>query len=348
MGRHYPTLLATAREELAEFLGSRPEHLAWVTNATSAVNAVLRSLAWQPGDEILITDHGYNACQNVVAYLAQTAGVKVVQVALPFPEVDAPQIIESVTAAVTPRTRLALLDHVTSPTALVFPVAELAEALSQRGVKVMLDGAHAPGMLDLNLEDLGGRGVTYYTGNLHKWCCSPKGAAFLWVAQADQAGLHPPVISHGFNSGESRSKFLEEFDWCGTFDPTAWLAAPRSLRLLGDWLPGGWAQLRASCHELLLQGRQVLAEVLPPQPLAGVELLAQIASLRLPDCDPQDLYRELYDQFGIDSMVTTWNGRTLLRLSAAPYNTISDYHKLAAALREMAARPTGWPVQKGQ
>jgi isopenicillin-N epimerase len=329
------------RQELACYLGSSTDHLALVTNATSAVNAVLRSQDWQPRDEILLTDHGYNACANVATHLSQRHGVRVVTVSLPFPQVDSTDIVRAVGAAVSSRTRLALLDHVTSPTALLFPVAELAGKLSARGVKVMIDGAHAPGMLELDLEALGRAGVTYYTGNLHKWCCSPKGAAFLWVARKDQEGLRPPVISHGFNSVKERTRFLEEFDWCGTFDPTAWLAAPSALAALESLLPGGWQALRRHLRALLLAGREIVAGVLPTQDLAPPEMLGQMASLQLPYSEQNQLYYELYDEFGIDSMVTTWNGRTLLRLSAAPYNTLSDYHSLAAALRGIAAR-RGW------
>jgi isopenicillin-N epimerase len=338
-----PALLEQTRQEVAQFLHARPHHLAFLTNATAGVNAVLRSLSWSPEDEILVTDHGYNACLNVVSYLSRRYGVKVVPVALPFPLSAPDQIVRSVLEAAGAKTRLALLDHVTSPTALVFPINQLARELAARGVKVLIDGAHAPGMLDLDLERLSLDGVTYYTGNLHKWCCAPKGAAFLWMAEKDQDGMHPPVISHGYNSGKPRSRFLEEFDWCGTIDPTAWLAAPRALSLLGGLRPGGWHELRADRQALLLQGREIISRVLEPQELPPPELLGQIATLQLPDDDKDELYRLLYDEYGIDAMVTSWNGKTLIRLSAAPYNTASDYHALAAALRGLAPR-RGWPA----
>ncbi len=332
-----PRRLEAAREEMAEFLQARPEELAWTPNATSGVNAVLRSLPWQAGQEILTTDHVYNACGNVLDYLAETSGVRVVRVALPFP--DPGDICGQVLGAVTPATRLALLDHVTSATALVLPIAELAGRLRDRGVKVLVDGAHAPGMLPLDLSHLGQAGVSFYSGNLHKWCCAPKGSGFLWAALADQRGLHPSVISHGYNSPSPRSRFLEEFDWCGTFDPSAWLAAPASIQLLEELFPGGWEGLRGRCRALLLEGREVLAAVLPEQSLSDPALLGQMASLQLPPAaDPPRLFRELYDEFGIDAMLTSWNGRPLLRLSAAPYNSLTDYHALAAALRHLTAR----------
>lgn len=340
MGRQYRELLAQAGEKLAQFLSCEASQLAWVTNATTGVNAVLRSLRWMPGDQILLTDHGYNACRNVAEYLAQTAGVEIVEVALPFPPKGS--IADAVLAAVTSRTRLAMLDHVSSPSGLVFPLAELAGRLAERKVKVLVDGAHAPGMLALDLPKLGRQGVTYYTGNLHKWCCSPKGAAFLWVAQEDQGELHPPVISHGFNAlTGGGSRFFEEFHWCGTFDPTAWLAVPRALRFIDELFSGGWDECRARCHGLLLEGRNIVAESLPATAAVATNWLGQMATFEIPACDPVELYRELYDEFGIDIWTAHWKGRTLLRLSAAPYNTISDYHALAAALRGVCAR-RGW------
>lgn len=337
-GRQYRPLLREAGERLAEFLGARSQQLAWVTNATSGVNAVLNSLPWSAGDQLLLTDHGYRACANAARYLSERLGVELVEVALPFPT-DPVDIQQRVLAALTPRTRLAMLDHISSPTATIFPVAELAEQLAARGIKVLIDGAHAPGMLELDLRQLGARGVTYYTGNLHKWCCAPKGSAFLWVAEPDQRGLHPPVISHGFSIVSAEAiPFWEEFHWSGTFDPTAWLAAPAALSFLGSLFPGGWEELRAHCRQLLQQGQKLVLEVLPVSTFSPLAGSGQMVSLQLPDCDPDQLHRELYDEYGIDTQVFHWGGRTLLRLSAAVYNTTSDYHSLAAALKGLASQ----------
>lgn len=332
-----PARLQQARERLAEFLRARPEQLAWLTNTTSGVNAVLRSVLWRPGDQVVMTDHVYNACYNVVSFLQQRYGVEPVVVRLPYPDSftvsrDSSTVCQSILAALTERTRLAMVCHVSSPTALIFPLEAMAEALHQRGVPLLVDGAHAPGMVALDLEHFGERGLTYYVGNLHKWCCSPKGAAFLWAAKSAQTGLHPAVISHGWNSERPESRFQAEFDWCGTFDPTAWLAAPESLDLLAGLYPGGWEELRASCQARLLQGRRAVAAALAPQPLPDPSWLGQMASLEIPASDPEALYRTLYDEFGIDVWLSRWQRRTLLRISAAPYNTEDDYHRLAAAL----------------
>lgn len=336
MNRLYPRLLKGVREQLAEFLHCAPAELALVSNATSGVNAVLRSLSWRPGDEILLSDHGYQACANVVSYLQQKAKVIPRKVNLPFPDFEPSQVVEAVLAALTPRTRLAMLDHLSSPTAVIFPVEKLCQELSHRGVRVLLDGAHAPGMLDLKLTDLAQAGLDYYTGNFHKWCCAPRGSAFLWVRQERQAELVPAVISHGFAGPVEQSRFLQQFDWCGTFDPTAWLVTPDAIDFLKRLEPGGLSALRARCKALLLQARELVANKLPTQQLVGEGLLGQMASLQLPhDVDPQALYLQLYNEFGIDSWLTTWNQTTLLRLSAAPYNCMDDYQKLANALGEL-------------
>src|SRR6185369_3383869 len=225
MTRDLEGRLDEARAALGAFVGALPADLAFVPNATSGVNAVLRSLVFAPGDELLTTDHTYGACKNALHFVAERSGATVVL------------------AKVTSRTRLALLDHVTSPTGLVFPLAELVEALAVRGVETLVDGAHAVGMLPLDLSAVG---AAYYTGNCHKWLCAPKTAGFLHVRRDLQPMIHPLAISHGLRvPRRDRSRFLLEFDWTGTIDPTAYLAVPAAIRVMGEALPGGWPALRA-------------------------------------------------------------------------------------------------------
>lgn len=335
MLRQLPELLESARLEVARFLGSQPGNLAFVTNATSGVNAVLRSLDWRADDELVITSHGYNACNNVARYLGQRYGLNLIEARIPFPCNGPEQVIEAVLGSLTSRTRLVMLDHVTSPTGLIFPVEVLAGELAGRGVAVLVDGAHAPGMLELDLEALGRAGVSYYTGNLHKWCCAPKGAAVLWVAPERQPGLVPPVISHGFNSPNQRSPFLENFDWSGTFDPTAWLAAPRSLALLESEF--GWTNLRRDCHQLVLAGRDLLLEVFGQPAPAPDSMLGTLAAIPLPR-PYRDLYRHLYDEFALDSYASPFGPTGILRLSAFAYNTLDDYQRLASAVQIVFSR----------
>jgi len=194
------------RETLGPFVGAAPEGLAFVTNATTGVNAVLRSLELGPGDELLTTDHAYPACRDALHYVAGRTGARVVAAPVPFPLQDEAQVVEAVLARMTPATRLALIDHVTSPTALVLPVAALVEALQARGVDVLVDGAHGPGMVPVDLDALG---AAYYTANAHKWICAPKGAAFLWVREDRRDGVVPPVVSLGGEMDWPRSRYLK-------------------------------------------------------------------------------------------------------------------------------------------
>jgi isopenicillin-N epimerase len=196
--------LQPARIALASFLGVDAADLVFVPSATAGVNAVLRSLEFAPGDELLATSHTYAACRKTLDYVAARAGARVVTAALPFPVRDDEEIVAAVLACVSPRTRLALVDHVTSPTALILPIARLVNELRARGIETLVDGAHAPGMVPLALAELS---AAYYTGNAHKWLCAPKGAAFLHVRRDRQADLHPTVISPGYTAG-----FHAEFD----------------------------------------------------------------------------------------------------------------------------------------
>lgn len=339
----YERLLDAAREEVAAFVGADPQGLVFVRNATVGVNSVLRSLDLRPGDELLTTDHVYNACHNVLVHLAARSGARVVRAAVPFPIAGPQQVVDAVLAAVTPRTRLALIDHVTSPTALVFPVAELVAALAERGVDTLVDGAHAPGMLPLDLEALG---AAYYTGNFHKWVCAPKGAGMLYVRRDRQAGIHPAVVSHGFNSRRPRPRLWEEFDWTGTDDPAPWLSVPAAIRWLGALLPGGWPELRARNHALVCDGRERLARALGAELPAPASMLGSLAALALPDgadvppssalyADP--LQVALFERHRIEVPIPPWPAppRRLVRLSAQIYNTPADYDALAAALAEL-------------
>jgi isopenicillin-N epimerase len=328
-----PARLNAAREALASFLAAEPQDLVFVPNATAGVNAVLRSLSLEPEDELLLTNHTYAACRNTVEFVAERTGARVVVANLPFPCRDDGEIIAAVLKCVSARTRLALLDHVTSPTALVLPVARLVSDLQARGVDTLVDGAHAPGMVPLGLSELG---AAYYTGNAHKWLCAPKGAAFLHVRRERRAELHPNVISHGYSLG-----FHAEFDWPGTLDPTPWLCVPEALRFIGGLLPGGWPQVMATNRALTLQARALLLESSGVDVPCPEAMIGSMASVPLPPGEVGSAAHRL-DCEGLHAWfrergVETWlypRPVPLLRISAQLYNDLDQFKKLANLLGE--------------
>ena len=339
--RDLEPLLDRARDELATFLGADAQDLVWIPNATAAVNAVLRSLELRPDDELLTTDHEYNACRNVLDFVAQRSGARVVVARVPFPLDSAEQVVDAVLDRATPRTRLALLDHVTSQTGLVLPIERLVRELADRGIETLVDGAHAPGMLALDVPAVG---AAYYTGNCHKWVCAPKGAAFLHVRRDLQPEVRPIAISHGANSPRlDRSRYLVEFDWVGTDDPSAFLSVPEAIRFMGALLPGGWPALRRHNRELTLYGRRAICEALGTAPPCPEEMIGSLASVPLPPgtdaplasplyADP--LQQELLDRWKIEVPVIPWPAppQRLIRISAQLYNSQNQYDSLASAL----------------
>ena len=328
-----PTRLNEARAALAVFLGASPEDVVFVPNATTAVNAVLRSLTFEPGDELLLTDHTYAACRKTAEFVAERTGVRLIVAHLPFPCNSPDEIIAPIMSRVSPRTRLALLDHVTSPTALVLPVARLVGDLRARGVDTLVDGAHAPGMVPLHLSDLG---AAYYTGNAHKWLCAPKGAAFLHVRRDRQTRLHPSVISHGYTAG-----FHAEFDWIGTLDPTPWLCIPESIRFMGSLLPGGWPEVMRTNHALALRARSLLLQSTGGGAPCPESMIGSMAAVPLPQA-PLDSPAHGLDVRGLHGWfrergIETWihpNPMPLLRISAQIYNHVDQFKQLANLLEE--------------
>ena len=368
LARELEGALDAARGELAAFLGADPDDLAFVPNATHGLNTVLRSLCFRPGDELLTDDHEYNAAVNALRFAAQRDGARVVVADVPFPahpgepRLNGPDaVVEAVTGAVTSRTRLALLSHVTSPTGLVFPLERLARELAARDVEVLVDGAHAPGMVPLDLARLARAGVTYYTGNGHKWLCGPKGSGFLWVRRDRQAAIRPLAISHGANSPRlDRPRFRLEFDWTGTADPSPYLALPAALRFGATLRPGGWPAGMAANRSLAIEGRAAVMAALGLEAPAPEAMIGSLAAVPLPEprtarsgaptaspLDDDPLQAELREAYAIEVPILTWPqpwrasaappGR-LLRISAQAFDTPAEYDYLAAALADALAR----------
>jgi len=345
LSRELEERLDPAREKLAHFVGADAEDVAFVSNATSGVNAVVRSLRLSAGDELLTTNHSYNACRNALHFVAERAGARVVVAPVPFPLHSADEVVDAVLRHVTPRTRLALLDHVTSPTGLVFPIERLVRGLAGRGIDTVVDGAHAPGMLPLDLRALG---AAYYTGNCHKWLCAPKGSGFLFVRRDRREEIHPLTISHGANAVRpGRIRFWLEFDWTGTHDPTAFLAVPKAIDYLASVVPGGWPALMRRNRELTLEARRRLCETLGIAAPCPDDMVGSLASVPLPDGpttdiawrQPDPIQRALYEGWGIEVPIHSWPAppKRLCRVSAQLYNSPPHYARLADALGKLLA-----------
>lgn len=336
--------LDRVRRVLAALVGAPEADLAFVRSATDGVNAVLRSMPLAAGDEIVLTDHGYNACSNATRFAAGRCGANVRVAKVPFPVRHSDEVLRAIESEYSTHTRLLLIDHVTSPTGLVFPVQQIIESAHARGIRVMIDGAHAPGMLVL---DLGRLNPDYYTANHHKWLCAPKASGFLYVQPQWQDEVRPTVISYAANRPRpGRSRFLAEFDWAGTFDPTPLLTVPAAIEWLGGCCPGGIDGLMAANRGLALEARALLCDALRIDPPAPEDMIGSLVALPLPPApgksaavplagSPDPLQARLYDHYRIEVPVFPGPvpGSRLLRISLQAYNDITQIERLANALR---------------
>ncbi|HEY7590223.1 MAG TPA: aminotransferase class V-fold PLP-dependent enzyme [Candidatus Limnocylindrales bacterium] len=358
LARDLEGCLDAARRTVGDFLHADRDGLAFVPNATTGVSTVLRSLRFERGDELLTTDHEYNAIGNALNAAALRDGARVVVAPVPFPIHDEDDVVGPILAAVTPRTRLAVISHVTSPTALVLPIEALVGELRRRGVDTLVDAAHAPGMVPLDLDRLG---PAYWTGNGHKWMCGPKGSGILWVREDRRDLIHPLVWSHGLNDPRppdgTRSRFRVEFDWPGTVDPTPYLALADAIGVVEALAPGrgGWPAIQASNHALAVDGIGRVAAALGAAAPVPEPLLGSMASIELPveptEAAADALNLALADEDRIEVPITPWPVRAargdgaprkvLLRISAQLYNEPADYDRLAEALARRLNRSTG-------
>ena len=333
LGRRFASLMAEARTALGAYVGAGADDLVYVPNATTGLNIVARSLELAPGDEVLATDHEYGALDRTWRFICAKRGARYVRQPVELPITSAEEVVEAVWAGVTDRTRVLFLSHITSPTAIIIPVAELVRRAREAGIITVVDGAHAPGQIPLDLESLG---VDFYAGNCHKWMMAPKGSAFLYARRECQPLLEPLVVSWGWESEQSGpSRFVDHHQWQGTREVAQFLAVPAAIQFMEEH---DWPGVRRACHELVRTARRAVAELtgLPPITPDAPEWFAQMAALPLPPCDGHDLQRRLYERFRIEIPITTWNERHFVRISIQGYNTRADVDALVEGLRELA------------
>lgn len=322
-----PTLMRQAAAGVAAFVGARPDDLVFVDNTSTGVNAVLRSMTFAPGDEILVTDHIYGGLLTAVHYIARRSGAAVRVAAMPYPAFDRALAVERLSAALTDRTKLVLVDHIAAESAIVFPVEDLVRACKARGVPVLVDGAHVPGQLALDVSAIG---ADYYVANLHKWAMAPRSSAFMVVAPERQRDLHPPVVSWGLDTG-----FTQEFDWVGTRDPTSWLTAPEGIRFLQDL---DYGALRGYNHDLAWHAARRLADLwgtpleIPESAVGCMVSVLTPASFGTAKPDAVRLRDRLLFDHNIEVQVSARAGRVWVRVSAQAYNDREDIEKLGRAL----------------
>jgi isopenicillin-N epimerase len=337
--------LDAARASVAAFLNADPEGLVVVPNATTGVATVLESLRLRPGDELLTNDHEYNATVNALTTVAARAKARVVQVSIPLPIRHEEQVTEAILGGVTPRTRLALISHVTSPSGLVFPIESIVRELARLGVDTLVDAAHAPGQVPVDVDALG---AAYWTGNGHKWLCGPKGAGVLHLRADRRAGVLPLVTSHGRNDPRpDRPHLWKEFDWQGTGNPTAFLALPAAIELIGGLQPGGWPAHMAANNAMALAARDLLNDRLGLEPIAPDSMVGAMAAIALPMSPDETAMEALTNTLALEDRIEIPVGpfpvracrvpgmppaRALLRISAQRYNELADYERLADAL----------------
>lgn len=333
LGREYPGLLAEARTALGGYLGAPPDDLFYIPNATHGVNIVARSLRLQPGDEILSTDHEYGACDFTWQFICRKSGATYVRQPLQLPFESEEQLLQQFWAGLTERTRVVYLSQITSPTALRLPVEAICRRARELGLLSIVDAAHAPGQLPMNLEQLG---ADFVTGNCHKWMLAPKGAAFLYARPRAQSLLEPLVVSWGYgNPPQAANRMLDLFEWSGTQDPAAWLSVPAAIQYMEE---RDWDSVRQGCKALLTNAlEQVcgLAGTWPLSPLNGL-FYAQMAAAELPaQTEILHLKAALYGQFRVEVPLIEWQGRKFIRISVQAYNTEEDIAALLRGLKHL-------------
>jgi isopenicillin-N epimerase len=337
LGRHASNLMANTREKLAAYLHTEAENIVYFPNPTTAINMVARSLDLEAGDQILTTDHEYGAMDRTWRYICSKSGAVYKKLPIQIPVTNHANFVETFLAGITPQTRMIFISHITSPTALIFPVAEICQLAKEAGIICIVDGAHAPGQIPVDLNSIG---ADIYTGACHKWLCAPKGSAFLYAEPEMQPLLEPLVVSWGYEAEvPGPSQFIDYHEWQGTRDLAAFLSVPRAIQFQEE---NQWEGVHQRCYQLALDAHQKINALTNMEPISpnNNEWIAQMVSLRLPiSTDPDKLKERLYGEYHIEVPVFLWNGIPIIRISFQAYNDAADLDALLKALQEFLSSP---------
>lgn len=344
LGRRFSNLMSDARALLANYIHADARDIVYVPNATTGLNIVARSLALEPGDEILTTDHEYGALDRTWRFLCKKSNAVYKQHSIPMPLTTAENFVDAFWAGVTARTRVIFLSHITSPTALIFPVQEICRRGRKAGIITIIDGAHAVGQIPLDMEAIG---ADFYSSNTHKWLCAPKGSAFLYARREMQHLVEPLIVSWGYESqNPSASRFIDEQEWTGTRDYAAYLSVPEAIRFFESH---DWDAVRAECHALAQSAREKILDLVAVYgntPLCpdSSEWYSQMFTVPLPDTvevqpgKPAPLQTKFFDEFKVEVPVLAWQRKPYMRVSIQAYNSRADVNCLVEALEKLLAR----------
>lgn len=325
--RRRPELMRAATAKIAAHLNAPADELVFVTNATVGMNTAAQSLRLNPGDEILTTNHEYGAINRMLAFVAAKSGARIVRHSVRLPYRSDADFVEAFFADVTENTKAIVMSHITSPTALIFPVEQICRRARQLGILTIIDGAHAPGQLPLDLQKTA---ADMYSGNFHKWLCAPKGSAFLYVRQEHHEMIEPLVISHGWRAD---ADFNERNEWRGTRDISAYLTVPTAIDFQQQ---NDWGRIRANCHALARRTQAQLCDHFGLEPLSA-DQFSQMITIPLPACDPAAVQKRLYQEHNIEVPVGQFEDACQIRVSFQAYNTLEDAQTLIAALKTILA-----------
>lgn len=324
--RRYDDLMDAARARVGDYLGGHPDNLIFVPNATFGVNMIARSIDLEAGDEVLTTDHEYGAMDKTWEFVCEKAGASMIRHHIPLPVPTAEALVEAFWEKVTPRTKVIFISHYTSPTALIMPITPIIQRAREADIITVIDGAHIPGQMDLDLENLG---ADFYTGNLHKWLSAPKVAGFVYARPEHHVTLDPLIISWGY---VRETTFTGHNRWAGTFDVSSYLAVPAAIDFQRDH---AWGTVREYCHKLASQTRQAVTELFGLTPIQpdSPDWFRQMVAMPLPDCDAEVMKARLVEEYNVEVPLTIWNDRHFLRVSYQGYNSPQDMEALLTALQ---------------